>query len=189
MERPLTAAMATQMTGSPVVPVLLVKMEFSSGDLNVWSGYGDIAFGGDTYTGVGDLGSVSPITETQEVAATGASFGMSGIPASMIATALAEDYQERPARMWLGALDLTIDPPPLVADPYQIFAGRMDVMTIAEDAETATISVSVENRLIDLEVAKQRRYTAEDQKNEFPGDTGLDQVTALQDAEITWGKG
>ena len=44
-------------------------------------------------------------------------------------------------------------------------------------------------QLIALERPKQRRYTAEDQKDEFAGDTGLDQVVALQDAEIVWGGG
>ena len=64
----------------------------------------------------------------------------------------------------------------------------MDVMTINEGAEVSTINLSVENKLIRLETANERRYTNEDQKIEHPTDQGFRFVSDIQDKEITWGR-
>lgn len=186
MARDLTAGMITEVTAPRLEPILLAKFAFPSADVNVWSGLGNITFNGDLYLGVGDLGAISEIKETQVLEASGVAFTMSGIPGAFIAATLTEDYQERLAKLWFGALDSNKD---LVATPYLLFTGRMDVMTIDEGSETATITLKVENRLVDLERPKLRKYTAEDQKDEFPGDLGLDFVTDLNSGKkVIWGQ-
>ncbi len=61
-------------------------------------------------------------------------------------------------------------------------------MTIDEGADSATISLAVENKLIILENAKERRYNDEDQKIENPTDKGFEFVASIQDVEIVWGR-
>ena len=61
-------------------------------------------------------------------------------------------------------------------------------MKIDEGPETATIALNLENRLIVLDRAKERRYTHEDQQLSFAGDLGFEFVPDLQDKEIIWGK-
>ena len=185
-DRGLTAGMDTAMTAAVKHPILLFKFAFDANDVNLWSGIGDITFGGDVYTGAGDLIGVSPVEETEQTKAVGVVFVISGIPSSFISLALAENYQGRAAKLWFGAMD---DSGAIIVDPELIFVGRMDVMTIDEDGDTATIKIGVENILIALESTSERRYTPEDQKLDFPNDTGFDQVAALQDATITWGAG
>jgi hypothetical protein len=63
----------------------------------------------------------------------------------------------------------------------------MDVMTLKDSWEKATISVNCENELIILENPKINRYTPEDQAINFPNDKGLEYVASLQDQEILWG--
>ncbi|HBN31649.1 MAG TPA: hypothetical protein DD416_10620, partial [Rhodobacteraceae bacterium] len=74
-------------------------------------------------------------------------------------------------------------------DPVQAFSGRLDVPEIADDANTCTITISYESRLIDLNTARSWRYTHESQQSLYPGDRGFEYVTAIQDREITWGRG
>ena len=57
-----------------------------------------------------------------------------------------------------------------------------------EGPESATITLNLESRLIQLERPKNRRYTHEDNKKDLPGDLGFEFVTDLQDKEIIWGK-
>jgi hypothetical protein len=71
----------------------------------------------------------------------------------------------------------------------QIFSGYMDEMNIDEGPESGTIELKVENKLIDLERARTRRYTSEYQKSVYPGDLGLDFVESLQDKKVVWGRG
>jgi len=64
----------------------------------------------------------------------------------------------------------------------------MDEMNIDEGPETSTIELNVENKLIDLERARVRRFTSGYQKSVYPGDKGLDFVESLQDKEVVWGR-
>lgn len=183
-ERDLTAGMKAVTESAHVAPIMFAFFDFASGPVRVWTGYGNIVMGGDTYVGTGDLGTVGNIEETAEVAAKGTSFQLSGIPSEMIALALADAYQGRAAKLWIAAMD---DTGSIVADPYQIFSGRMDVIEIQDGADTSTISLSAESRLIDLNRTRERRYTDEDQKIDYPTDEGLKFISALQNRQLLWG--
>jgi len=185
MARGLTSAMVSEITNDKLAPILLLKIELDSGTLFMWSGIGDIVWNGDTYVGVGNLLGVGETVETEEVEARGLNLTLSGIPNTMISLALSEDYQGRSVSIWFGCMDSSLN---IIADPEMIFKGRLDVMTISENADTSSIKVSCENNLIILTQTKERTYTPEDQKLDYPSDTFFDQVADLQDKEITWGR-
>lgn len=75
----------------------------------------------------------------------------------------------------------------IIADPYLIRSGRMDYVTVSADGQNTVITAQYEGRLIDLERARERRYTDEDQQYEYSGDGGFRFVSALQDKQLVWG--
>lgn len=160
---------------------LAVEMEFDSGTLRLWNGYGDLTLGGDTYTGGGSLISVSAIEEAAEIGAKGVSMTLTGISSSILTTALTENYQYRIVNIYVGAITSG------TVSSYKVFSGRMDVMTIAEEGETCTITLTAESRLIDLERPRLRRWTSEDQKALDANDKGFEFINSLQEASIKWG--
>jgi hypothetical protein len=117
--------------------------------------------------------------------ASGINVTLTGVKSSLVAVAKDHEYQGRPLTVMLGAFDTSGD---LVADPTIIFSGFMDIMTISESGETSTINIAVENKLIAFERARVRRYTAEDQKIDYPTDKGFEFVTAIVEKEIIWGR-
>jgi len=185
MSRVLTSAFEVEIDADNLRPALFIKAEFDSGDLLLWSGLGEIVWGGDTYVGAGHLLNISAVQESQKLQASGLLFTLSGMPTSLVSIALTEEYQWRPITMWLAVMntDYTV-----IADPYKTFAGKMDVMQISDDGQTSTMSVAAENNLIDLKSSKERRYTNEDQISEYPGDLGLQFMPTNADVQITWGK-
>lgn len=183
MTRSITSNMLTQLSAKEVELFLALKLNFDSGTIALWTGYGDITFGSQLYTGAGTLLGFSTVEETSEIAARGAQVTLDGIQTSIVSLALTESYQGRQALIYLGALSSGS----VVADPTLIFDGRMDVMTIEDSGETCSISLTLESRLIDLERARVRRYTPEDQKINFPNDKGLDFVSDLTDKVVQWG--
>jgi len=189
MSRTLTSAMQTMAAAKVSRPIFLVRMVFdnteSPNELNVWTGMGDLTYDSETYTGVGDLLSISEIKETSDVSATGINVALTGVKSSLIAVAKNHEYQGRELTVRLGAFD---DSGSLIADPVIIFSGFMDTMTIAEAGEYSTITIAVENKLIAFEKSRIRRYTAEDQKIEHPTDKGFEYVTAIVEKEIIWGR-
>ena len=185
MSRDLTTAVQNQLAASELEPFFAIKLAFDSGDVRIWTGYTDITVASETYIGGGQLLSISPIEETVEIAAKGVQFGLNGIDSSLVSVALTENYQGRSAKVYLGVLSSGS----VVSDPYLLFDGRMDVMRIEDNGETASIGLAAESRLIDLERPRVRRYTNSDQQDQFPGDTSLRFVADLQDKEIAWGSG
>lgn len=183
MARDLTSDFITEIEAKVLRAELLVKMDFDADPLYAWTGIGSISWDGDTYAGVGDLASFARMEESSVIRATGTVLILSGVKTSLISIALNSNYQGRKAEIYFAVLDTSNA---IVADPYRIFSGRMDVMEIENNGEEATISVSVENELIDLFKARVRNYTPEDQKTLYPSDKGLDFIVGIQDAEIIW---
>lgn len=184
MARDLSSAVVTQITADRLRPFLAVEIEFEDGFTRAWSGYGAIDIGGNEYLGVGTLGSIGSIAESTQNQATGLQIQLSGVPFELIASALNEKYQGNSCNIYFGVLN---EEHGVIASPYKIFSGRIDTMQVQEQQESATISLSVESRMIDLEKPRVRRYTPQDQSLNFTGDKGFDFVTTLQEAEIAWG--
>lgn len=185
MTRSLETAMSTAVAADYIRPILLVHCDFDSGDLNMWTGIGSLLHDGKTYVGTGNLLDISGLQETNQLAAQGITVTLSGVLSSLLEKARDEDYQGRTLEVLFGAIDDNGD---IIDDPVVMFSGFMDTMTILDGGDTATISISVENRLIEFERTRVRRYTAEDQKIDYPDDKGLEFVAALEEKEIVWGR-
>ncbi len=184
MGRDVTTAFNDEITASHLRPAVLLKGSFDSGDLNLWTGIGDLSFAGDTYLGAGHLLDMQPIKETQKIQANGAVFSLAGCIDALVSIAMSEEYQWRPIAAWLAVLDTNYQ---LIADPHKIFAGKMDVIEIADNGDSSTIALNAESNLIDLKNNKERRFTHEDQLAAFAGDLGLEFMPTNSDVEITWG--
>lgn len=183
MSRELESALLTEVTAATLRPIMLADFLFDGGAVRFWNGYGDLVAFGNAYSGAGALMSISEYEETEDLQAQGITFTITGIPSNLISIALQEPYQGRECNLYLGALNSS---GALVSDPYRIFSGFMDVMEIVEAGETCEISVSAESKAVILKRKKERRYTPEDQKSQYPGDLGLDFVPIMQDKEIIW---
>jgi len=185
MTRTVTTAVNDEFTAAELSPFFAVEMDFTDGILRLWTGYGSITIDGETFSPGGDILSVSSISENGEVQANGVTISLSGLSASLVASALTTAYQGRDCNVYVGVLN---DSGAVISDPIKIFAGKMDVLTVEDNGDTAQISVTAESKLIDLERSRQRRYTSEDQKIDYPNDKGLDFIAGLQDKTVVWGR-
>lgn len=185
MSRTLPEALATEFQGVELKPFYAVELLFDSGDIRFWTGYDQITANGNVWDGSGLVMGISGTSEPSDLSANGMTITFSGLDSSIVAIMLGENYRGRIAKVYLGALGADNQP---VSDIYQIFAGRMDVMTLQEGGNVATISISIENVLIDLERPRPIRLTNEDQLNRYSGDNSLSGVALLQDRQISWGK-
>lgn len=184
MARTIPAALLASTTAPQLAPFTATSMNFDSGSVRYWTGYGTITIDSNAYHGIGNLGSISAIEETEDLSARGITLQLSGIPSALVSLALTEDYQGRTASVMFGALDETTG---AVIESITLFAGRMDVMTITDDGQNAIINFTVENKLVDFQRTRESRYTHEEQLRRYPGDNGLEYVTGLQDKTIYWG--
>ncbi len=189
MARSLHSDFTTAVQAGEINPVLLVKINTTGGDVLVWTGIGNLVYDGDTYVGVGTLGGVSPVDEKTDLTATGVTFTLSGIPSALVSTALGQVQHGRSCQLFLALLNTSTSA--IINNPYELFSGFTDVTILTEQAETASITIQSENRLIDLERPRIRRYTDEDQKSDSANatDVGFEFVQGLQDKVIMFGSG
>ena len=185
MARTLPAALATEFDAAQLKPFYAVELDFDSGVLRFWTGYGTITANGEEFEGAAQVLGISSANENIDLSADGLTISFAGLDSSIVAATLTQNYRGRSAKVYIGALDASNEP---VSAMYQVFAGRMDIMSIQEDVQTATISLQVENVLIDLERPRTRKLTDEEQRKRFLGDASLENVASLQDRQISWGR-
>ncbi|MGH9552309.1 MAG: hypothetical protein ACRD3W_23180 [Terriglobales bacterium] len=183
--RDLTTAMTAELSAGRVRPIYLAEIEFTSGTSYMWTGIGTISWNGHNWLGLGALATVSAIQETNEIAAENITLTLDGISIDLIGEALDECRQQYEVQVYLGFMT---DDGSIVVDPVLCFDGHMDVPTVAEGADTASISITAENPLVDLQRASARRYTDQDQKLDYSTDKGFEYVPAVQSFNGTWGK-
>lgn len=183
--RDLTPSFLTALDADVVDLALFFEGEFNSGTVYLWTGIGLKDWNGQTWQGAGQLIGISQIEETDKVQANGVTVTLSGVDTANIALVIDEARQGLKGRVWVAILDASGN---IIADPFQPFVGRLDVPQISENGQTATISISYESKLIDLQKPRNWRYTDESQKTIHPDDLFFEYVTSIQDKKLTWGR-
>jgi len=165
--------------------IYFVKLRFDSADVNLHSGLGEIVFNGDTYTGTGALGSITGIEETVELGRSPVTLTMSGLPTTLIAALINEQYQGRTSIIYQGYVDMSTYR--LIDTPVIIHRGLMDTPDIVQGKELI-VSLKIESRFAQWDKAQVRRFTSEDQRSRYPIDTGFSFVEVSVDKSIYWGQ-
>jgi hypothetical protein len=137
---------------------------------------------GQVFTGMGWLGRIESVPQTSELTAENMTLQLSGIPPELLGDVINTVRLSGSAALWLGFFS----DGQLLADPLQLWDGELDVPTTSDDASICTVSITVENALLALNLASNRRFTTLDQQLDFPGDTGFDYVTAMQDLYLPY---
>lgn len=168
------------LTSKTVRPAIFFEGEFTDGWLRLWSGQGDITWGGRLWTGAGILLGIGEIDEGRDVVANGTSVILSGVPTDLVALAITKVRQGASGRIYLGLLNLSETGVTLVSDPLSLFTGLLNVPSAESGRDRTTISIKYENRLVDLTRRRELRYTDETQRQLYPGDRAFEYVTAIQ---------
>ena len=180
MSRTIDSGLLTALTGNLVNPYYAVELFFDSAPLRFWTGLGDRTIGGETYIGTGSLLSIAAAEEVGDLSAKGMVLTLTGLESSIISLALQEPYQRRKAKVYLGEQSVT----PAV----EIFSGFMDTMQISDEPETATVVLTIESKLVELERSRNWRYTDESHKARYSGDSFFSFVQDIQDQQVAWGR-
>lgn len=185
MTRTISAVNATAAQAAAVYPVYFLKLGFDGGDVCLHTGLGDLAVGGDTYTGAGALGGIGAVDEDADLSRSTLELTLRGLPADLVAAVLGEHYQGRPATLSLGYLDAATRQ--LVDAPLVLYRGRMDTAAV-EQGEELAVRLTVESRFAAWDRPNARRYTDADQRLRFPGDRGLEFVAQTAEKPLFWGQ-
>jgi hypothetical protein len=158
----------------------LVECQAVSGTLRLTTWPMDVNVMGQTWIGVGALGSISQLHESDDGNSEKLTLSLSPIDLGLRAFALGDpaDYQDRTVRIWVALLDAnTLQ---IQGSPVLRFAGAMDQMKIERDGTTATISMDCQTACYDVRTnpAALRMNDAQ-HKALFPNERGFEYLQSL----------
>jgi len=188
MARTIGSTFSTQLSSTQTRPFYAVEFLYAT-PLRIWTGYDDFTILSETYSGLGNLVSISSVQESADTKANGIKIVVSGLNTDILSTALSQTQQGVVVNIYFGVLTTTSNAQAIVDTPYEIFSGFVDTVTINEQGDTSSITFDIESKLISLERPLDFRYTDQDQKHYFPNDKGLEFVDDIQNKEIVWGGG
>lgn len=187
MTRNLTQSASDHVELEVISFAILLELGFDSGDVNVWSGIGNLSWNGKTWTGTGDTGSISGVTEATDLSDTVIRATLNHIDNSLMPDLVSEvtgmDPVGRPFELYMAFFnsDNTIKEVVLLS------AGLIDSISLM-DGEEGSITMDLVTEA--GQMARTLFFRMDDQHQEklFPGDRGLEFVAGLGE-EITLGSG
>jgi hypothetical protein len=185
MPRSATSAVRSEWGKSLNRPVHLLEFDFQPW-VYMTDAWRQISWNGGLYLASKFPLSVSGFGETADLLVNNCTITLSGVDQTIIATLLRESYFDRTVIVRLAMLDEAHN---VIADPVQVFVGRMGRPAIATDPDggTCTCSIECSSAWADFERTPGRRTNDAEQQTFFPGDRGFEHVEKIP-AQIFWGR-
>lgn len=197
MSRTINSGLLAALTGNSVEPFYAVELLFdvktttdvngntiNLGPMRMWTGLGNRTINvrgvNQVFTGTGALLNIAAAEEVGDLSAKAMTLSLTGLDTSVISLALQEPYQRRKARVYMGEKS--------VSAVVEIFSGQMDTMQITDEPDMATVVMTIESKLVELERSRNWRYTDESHRSRHSGDTFFSYVQSIQDQQVAWGR-
>ncbi|WP_312158134.1 hypothetical protein [Pantoea piersonii] len=182
MYSPFSDSMVDWLSRDRVTVVVAANIQFESGTAYVHSGTGTIVIDGFVYYGMGRMGSIDDVNETNTTSPSQLKMTLSGLDMSLFAKTLNERCVGRTAEIFLVAID--DNGQVQIAD--LIFQGKVS-STGATAGETNALQYTVSNIFEDWQRPFPDRFTDESHQSVQPGDRIFRYVAQMSERSIFWG--
>jgi len=185
--RLLTEAIKAQMGAHTCKIGFLASLAFEGQVLHYTTRNTDIFVGEIRYTGNGLLLPFTAIRENNDLSAEGIEATFMNAGSDLISAVLTRMNKSLISRFYIAFWDAN---DALIADPYEFFAGYMDIPTIMDSFEGTTLRVTFETKLLRLTRTREWRYSTATQNILHPGivDVGFSSIDAVAQWDGFWGK-
>lgn len=179
--RTIAPAAAAALAGQAVPLIGLLDLLFTV-PVRVSTTPFDVVYGGNTYKGVGNLGSIDQVDDSPgEYKAM--KFTLSGVNNDTLSIAINLDVKNVTVQYRVGVLDPTTS---AILDAPLLWTGTLDQAPVEFGSDTSTIPATAEHRGATYSLPKPLRYTDADQQKLYPGDTSLRFVASQANHKIVW---
>lgn len=166
-------------------PVLMVRLDWPTGEIRAHSGTGLLTYGGETWMPVGPFGSVSVPSEGFSAVIDGATLTIIGDIDELEAEADQNARARECEILFACATDRNATA--LLGDPVSVYFGTVDSTAIQLSKTTHQLSITLGGGPKDRDMASMY-HSHEDQSRNYPGDTaGLRLLAATARAQtLNW---
>jgi hypothetical protein len=164
--------------------VVLVSFDFGD-PIYVHTGIGQIEYDGNTYLGVGDLGSIEGIEESEQLSPAPIRLTLSSLVTEHITQAFNAGNFGDEINIFVGYKNSS---GVLVDDPWLLARGTFEHAAIElDEGDGNRVTVVMQHDLARIQEKSGRRFSDEDQQQEFVGDDGFSFVHSLPGQTLLWG--
>lgn len=180
-----TAAQDAELAKAVTRTVYFIQFEFASGTSRLSTANQPLTWGGYEWSGVGSLGTIGTVDESDGLEAKSLSFTINGAQPSWLSMAVGpvEEYRGRTAKMYMCPLNEAFQ---MVDAPQQCWSGVMDMVSVGINDGGSTITLRCETSAYGLKRRPALRLNAAQHKKEHPTDSGLDYLNGLISNPSVW---
>jgi hypothetical protein len=180
-----TSAQNTELAKPVARTVYFIELQFSTGTQYICTANQTITWDGKSWLGLGAVGSISAIEESDSLESKPLTFTLNAAQPSWLALAVGpvEEYRGRPAKMYFCPLNEQYQ---MVGTPEICWRGVMSVVSVGIDGEEGAIQLRCETSAYGLKRQPALRMNAAQQKRKYPSDTGFDYLNDLIANPATW---
>lgn len=179
-----TAAQNAELAKPVTRVVYFIEFQFASGTSRVSTANIPITWGGFEWSGVGTLGAISAVEESDGLESKPLNFTINAAQPAWLALAVGpvEQYRGRAAKMYMCPLDESFQ---MVGTPERCWAGVMDTLNVAFN-DAGSITLRCETSAYGLKRRPSFRLNAAQHKKLNPTDTGFDYLNDLIGNPAVW---
>lgn len=164
----------------------LVEMFFQQGVQRLTTWPLDLEWNGQTFRGLGELGAVGNLQESDSGSPEKATLTLSSVKVSLLSLALGqvETYRGRPVNIYYWPVDQTYC---TVGDPLLRYFGVMDQVSVKRNENTGSITMTCMPGGVDsARRPTTLRMSHAQHQSRFPGDRGLEHIVGMINVPQVW---
>jgi hypothetical protein len=180
-----TAAQNAELAKPVTRVVYFVQFDFATATSRLSTANIPITWGGFEWAGVGTLGSIGAVEESDGLESKPLNFTINAAQPAWLSLALGdvEEYRGRKATMYMCPLNDSFQ---MVGTPERCWSGIMDTLNVGINDESGSISLRCETSAYGLKRRPALRLNAAQHKKANPTDTGLDYLNGLISNPAVW---
>ncbi len=166
-------------------PVYFVEFHFLTATIRVCSANLTLTWGGHDWAGLGAIGGISPVEESEGLESKALTFTLNAAQPSWLALAVGsvEEYRGLPAKLYFCPLDEQFR---LIDTPILCWTGIMDAVSIGLDGEEGNIALKCETSAYGLKRRPALRINDAQQRKKYPTDSGFAYLNSLIAQPALW---
>lgn len=182
MPRNLHADVLTELNSDHLKWIILIEINFDAVTLRLCNRLTSIDYGGNTYSGLGSIGSVGKISENINLDPEKCKVELSGVDPLALGVMVNNDHLGRSIIIRYALLDSSNQ---IIGDPIIHFDGTMNDLEVSY-GEIAAVDIEAADQLADWDRIYTGRLTHEDQTTLYPDDKCFEYLAGLADKKIIW---
>lgn len=164
--------------------IAFFELQLDDGTERLHSQLGSYTWGGNTWTGVGDLATIEESAEVLDLKPDPLRVGLNGLTPAVLDMIDTDQIYHRVAKMYLGALNDDLE---LIEDPGLIFSGyAQNARMSIGNPDGDIVLLECENRVQSLRRRRNIVWSNAQLQSEYPGDLGLQFIDQVPDSRVLW---